>query len=396
MLLNSALFSNVIWLVPMLVRLRFGAADDSARDWQTTLVTAAIPTFMVLSIFWNELLRRVSLRTYLLIFWLTAALPLGLIGAVRTYPQLLLCHIPAMIGWAGWMPVGGKLLKDFYSDAIRGRVYAVLNVVGVSASIASIYFVGGWLAVDPDAFRLFLPAAAAMQLVAVAIIWRLARRLPNTGGAQPTAAPWNWSLLVRPVLHMGEVLRADHVFRRYEQAFMTYGAAYMLCDALLPVLATTKLGMEYRAYAYSTQMILKGVTLVLTLPMGWLLDRIGAVRTSGLVFAVLAFYPLLLLAADTPTGVGVASAVYGVGMAGVSLSWLLGPVALAGRAERVPHYVAIHTTLVGVRGVLFQGLGMLIYRLTGSFTWPLLISAGAFVWAAGQMWRLHRATRPAA
>jgi Na+-transporting NADH:ubiquinone oxidoreductase subunit NqrE len=98
-------------------------------------------------------------------------------------------------------------------------------------------------------------------------------------------------------------------------------------------------------------------------------------------------------------GLGLATAVYGIGMAGVQMSWMLGPVALAGSPEKVPQYVAIHATLVGVRGILFQCLGMALYRLTGSFTWPLLLAAAAFAWAAAQMVRLHalqRATRGAA
>lgn len=387
-LLHTALFANVMWLIPMLVRLHFGAADPATRDWQTTLVTAAIPTFMVLSIFWHEVLERVRVRTYLLSFWLVAALPLGAIGIAQTYSQLVVCHVVAMIGLAGWTPIGGKLLKDFYADAIRGRVYAVLSAVALAGGVVAVYAVGRWLDADPEAFRTYLPIAALVQLVGVAVLWRLAERGAD---ARPSPTPrWTCAVLVRPVRQMGAVLRGDPVFRRYEQAFMTYGAAFMLCDALLPVLATTKLGMEYRDYAHSTQVILKLATLALMLPMGWILDRFGPVRTSALAFAVLTLYPLLLAVAGGATGVGVASVVYGIGMAGVSMGWMLGPVALAGDAARVPQYVAIHTTLVGVRGIVFQGLGMLLYRLTGSFAWPLLLAAAAFLWAAGQMWRLHR------
>jgi len=143
-LLHTALFANVMWLIPMLVRLHFGAADPATRDWQTTLVTAAIPTFMVLSIFWHEVLERVRVRTYLLSFWLVAALPLGAIGIAQTYSQLVVCHVVAMIGLAGWTPIGGKLLKDFYADAIRGRVYAVLSAVALAGGVVAVYAVGRW------------------------------------------------------------------------------------------------------------------------------------------------------------------------------------------------------------------------------------------------------------
>jgi hypothetical protein len=60
----------------------------------------------------------------------------------------------------------------------------------------------------------------------------------------------------------------------------------------------------------------------------------------------------------------------------------------------VPQYVAIHATFVGIRGKIFQGLGVLLYSLTDGFTLPFLLAAGAFAWSAVQMWRLDRLMRP--
>lgn len=386
--LQSALAANVVWLMPLLVRLRFGADDPLWRDWQTTLVTAAVPAFLMLSIFWNELLGRVRLRTYLLVTWLMAALPLGCVGLVSTYWQLLACHVIAMAGAASWAPLSGKLLKSFYSDAIRGRAYAILNTAVLAGSLTAVYLVGGWLERDPEAFRVFFPIGAAVQVAGFGLLLGLARwtAMPD----QPAAATrHSWASVLRPITSMREVLRADRTFLRYETAFMTYGAAFMLCDALLPVLGTDKFHMRYEDYAHSTHVVMRLVMLTAMLPMGWLIDRLGAVRTSCLAFAVLTGYPLLLLAADGKLGVGLASAVYGLGLAGVQMGWMLGPVSLAGSPEKVPQYVAIHATLVGVRGLLFQGLGMLVYKLTGSFLWPLLLAATAFLWAALQMRQLH-------
>ena len=387
-LLNALLFANTAWLIPLLVRLRFGSAHPDWKDWQTTLVTAAVPAVMMSSILWNELLRRMALRHYLLLFWLTAAVPLGCLALVQNYWQLFLCHVIATLGSASWTPVNGKLLERFYAVEIRGRVYALLNIVTHGGGIVTVYLVGRWLERNPDAFRLYFPLAAIVQLAGVALLVRLARR---AGASDPVDVRWplSWSGLLRPVLRMGAVLRSDRTFRRYEQAFMTYGAAFMLCDALLPVLATDRLHMRYEDYAHSTQMISKIALLAVVLPAGWTLDRLGAMRTSGIAFGVLAMYPLLLLTARDWSGVATASAVMGVGMGWVSMGWMLGPVALAGTGERVPHYVAIHATLVGVRGIVFQGAGMLLYKLTGGFAWPLLIAAAAFTWAAFQMWRLH-------
>jgi MFS family permease len=136
--------------------------------------------------------------------------------------------------------------------------------------------------------------------------------------------------------------------------------------------------------------------LAVTLPLGWLQDRVGAVRLSCLAFSLLTLYPVLLLTSSGVTTLALASVVFGFGMAGVQFGWMLGPVALAGTPEKVPQYVAIHATLVGVRGILFQGLGMAFYKLTGSFFWPLLAATITFAWAAWQMWQLQDALRTTA
>ena len=343
---------------------------------------------MVLSIFWNDLLRRLRLSRYLLVYWLIAVFPLGCVALAHNYWQLLACHVIATAGLGGQSPLNGKLLKHFYSDAVRGRAYALLNVVMLATGIAAVYAVGAWMERDANAFRVYFPCVALAQLVGIAVLLGLARLTGMTDQRQPELRA-SWAGLVRPVLHMGATLREDRTFLCYERAFMTYGAAFMLCDALLPVLATTRLGLRYEDYAYSTQVVTKVVMLATTLPIGWLHDRIGPVRTSGLAFAVLALYPLLLGIAGGASGVALASIPYGLGMAGVQMGWMLGPVLLAGTADKVPQYVAIHATLVGIRGIVFQGLGMLLYKLTGTFTAPLVLAAIAFIWAAGQMRRLH-------
>lgn len=388
MAMYTIVYVNALWVVPLLVRLKFGSADPNIRDWQTTLITAAIPTFMIFSIFWNALLARLPLRRYAFVYWTVSVLPLACLALVQNYWQLLLCHVAATAGQGSWTPLNGKLLKHLYPDRLRGRVYGVLNAASLIAAIISVWALGRWLESRPDAFRVYFPVTAGIQFAGLFLLVWLGRRtgmpderVEGTGGF--------WKRVVGPVTHMGAVLRADRTFARYETAFMTYGAAYMMCDALLPIYATVKLHMGYEDYAHSTQMILRLVMLLSTLPMGWIHDRIGPVRTSCLAFAVLIGYPLLVWHAGDFWGLSVASVVYGLGLAAVGMGWMLGPVVLAKTPERVPQYVAIHATLVGFRGVIFQGLGTLLYKLTGSFVGPFVLASLLFTHATWQMWRLH-------
>jgi len=186
------------------------------------------------------------------------------------------------------------------------------------------------------------------------------------------------------------VLKADPVFARYEAAYMTYGVGWMVCYALVPFIATKKLNLDYDEFALSIQVsYLVGLVLMMW-PSGYLIDRIGAVRSVGISFGLLALYPVGLMLATSFAQLCVISFLYGIAHAATSMGWTLGPVSLAPEPSKVPQYVAIHATLVGLRGIVFQGLGVWIYHLTASFVLPLIMATIAFVWSAAQMWSLHR------
>jgi len=123
-------------------------------------------------------------------------------------------------------------------------------------------------------------------------------------------------------------------------------------------------------------------------PAGWLMDKLGPSKMACLSFGIYFAYPILLMLATNPTQLSFASAIYGIAAAGVSVCWMLGPVNLAPSPDKVPQYVAIHATLVGLRGAVFQFFGVWLYTATGSFYAPLTLAAAGFGWAAWQMWRL--------
>lgn len=390
--LAAALYATgtaVLSILPILARRRFGAGD-----WQTMFVTAAPPTLLVCSIFWNVLLTRLSVGRYLLVHWGCGVLPLALVALAQSFWHLLGAHLVAAVGAAGWSPVSGHLLERLYPPGRRGRAFGVISAAMLGSGMLTSLGIGVWLERDGESFRWYMPLVAAVQGVGLGLLALLAQ---GVGGRDPIPAaartPRRLRDTLAPLRHMRDILRGDRMFLRYEQAFMTYGAGWMICHALLPVLVTTRLGLSYQEIAHSTQVVFGAAMLAMIYPMGWVIDRVGAARSSALSFAGLAGYPLGLLLARGPLEVALASAVYGAAMAGVQHGWMLGPVALAPTPGQVPHYVAIHTTLVGLRAVVGQGLGMALYRLTHSLTWPLLMASAAFAWGAWQMWRLDRTRR---
>ncbi|MDX2131623.1 MAG: MFS transporter [Planctomycetota bacterium] len=377
-----------IWFVfPVLARKRF-----EANDWQTLIVTASSSVLFALSIFWNDLFSRRSFASYLKTWWVVACVPLALCALAVDYWTLLVPYVISCMGVAGYHPAGGDLLKSLYPAATRGRVYSAMWGASMVFGALMGWGVGEWLEIDHNAFRYYLPAAAGLQLAGIWVFIRLSHRTGHGAGRvmAPARGAGLLKRLVEPISHAKEVLRTDRVFARYEAAYMTYGVGWMIAYALLPMLVTDRLNLKYDEIAFSTQTVYLLALVACLWPAGLLMDRLGPVRSTGLSFGMLAVYPMLYLWADDTYGLSIASLVYGAAHAGASVGWMLGPVALAPTPEKVPQYVAIHATLVGVRGKLFQLLGVGLYMALGDFRVPLVIASLAYVWSCVQMFQLDR------
>lgn len=393
--------TSVSFLLPIIARKQFNASD-----LETTVITSANNVLAILSIFWGAFFPRMRLSTYTLLYFFVSLVPLGLCALAQNYTQFCILAVLSAIGNAGWTPIAGDLLRRFYPAELRGKVFGLLVVIVTLFAAGGSLIVGRWMGHNPDAFRIYMPIAVGIQLVGVAILLSVARQhrgfVPDVEPSRAATVKQALRVLrrprairaglydsaIRPILHAGEVLKADRVFARYEAAFMTYGIGWMTAWGLLPLVVTEKLKLDYQQINESTQFVYLALTVLVTLPAGWLVDRIGAMRTCMIAFAFYALWPIGIILADSPGTLVLASVAYGACSSLVNMGWMLGPVTLAPTADKVPQYIAIHTTMVGLRAILFMFGALGLYTLTGSFTIPLAIGAIAFWWASYQMWRL--------
>jgi len=253
--------------------------------------------------------------------------------------------------------------------------------------------IGGWMSHDHEAFRWYLPLIATLQGGGLLLMVYLSRRSIHTRELAAADTRSFYNRVVEPITHMKEVLKNDRVFAQYETAYMIYGIGWMICYALLPLLITDKLKLPYDQATGSTQVPYQIVLGLAFAPAGLMMDKLGAIRSTGISFLLLTLYPIGLIFAASSFDLTMVSAFYGLAHAGASVGWVLGPVALAPSKDKVPQYVAIHATMVGSRGKLFLGLGVLLYSLTHCFTWPLVVGAAGFLFSSYIMLKLHGKVR---
>lgn len=361
-----------------------------ASKWQVLLMTAAPAVLLALSIFWGDQLKRTRLIPYLLTYWGFALVPLGVIGLSQPFWLVIAVFLVHCIGQAAWPVVNGEILKAMYPDSVRGRLYGLIITCTTIGAAGMAYGLFAWLERNPQAFRTFMPVASVVQLAGIGILCWLLWKSGVLAGRKPVTERASFSQRVfEPLTHTSAVLRNDKMFARYEAAFMTYGAAWMICEALKPNLLTDKLGLSFEEIGRSAFFTFQIAVAACTFLAGSLMDRLGAARLCVLAFGLYTLYPIGLATAAGADDIMLATVVYGICTAGVNAGWMLGPVSLAPSPDKVPQYVAIHATMVGLRGTVFQFLGIAMLQVTGSYSWSLGLAAILFAWASWQMWRLH-------
>lgn len=380
---------GALGIMPVLLRKTFFAGE-----WQTTLATMAIPTMAVLTLFWNEVYRRVGTRKYLIGFWLTNHVPLAGVTFCETPTGVLVFYIASTSTFCGVSLFYADVLRTCYPARIRNRLFAALNSVSLLCTIGSAYAVGTWLDLDPEAFRIYLPITVLLAGAGVMLLIRISDK-PSFRDRHVDEVTQPLRVSLSRVAHnMVDVFRADRDFRRCEAAFFVYGLGFMSCYALLPFLVCDKLELDYAQVARSTQVSYNLVMLFTFFAGGYLMDRLGALRVTAWSFVLVIFYPIGLTLVTGEISLTAVVIYNAVAMTGVQLAGTMVPLELARSPAQTPTYISIHTALIGPRAVIGHVAAVALYEWTGRIEPPLLIAATLYAGGAILMIRLEREYRP--
>ncbi len=383
-----AVQTGVYMMVPVLLRKQF-----AATEWQTTLATSAIPIMCMLAIFWNEVYQRLRTPSYLLLVLVMSVMPLGGIALCTQPSTVLVLVLVSAAGMGGINSLYADLLRSCYPPAARNRVFGFVKFVEQLTIMSTAFIVGTWLDNDHGAYRIYFPASVVVIGIGLWLLHRISseRLFQERLRVQPTATLF---ASLRGAYHsMARIFREDEDFRRFETAYCIYGLGWMICYALLPFVVVDVLHLTYGEVAWSTQVATQMILLLMLVPASYLMDRLGPIHLSAWCFLTLVIYPIGLILAWDAWSLMTVSILYGVSMAGVNLSWTLGPVSLARSASMAPQYLAIHATLTSVRAILGQFPAVALYAWTRSIYLPLAIAAAMFLTGAVLMVRLERFRR---
>lgn len=409
-LLPWALLGLAVGLVEgatVAVLVKKGFAGLVAPHWvnfAVALLSGAPALANISSFAWANLAHgraRVSLlvaaqTAFALVIGLVAFAPFSAAGLVMTIAAVIV----ARLLWAGVLTVRAAVWTANYPRGVMARITGRFVTVTVPGVVLTALAAGWVLDRQAHASRWLYGAAAACGLLGAwyyrsVRVRREYQLLAAEAEAQGSAGPFSLRML-------REILRSDAAFRSYMFWMSLYGSGNLMVNALLVVLFTDHLGLS----GFRQIMLLSVVPLgLIPVFIPWwarLFDRGHVIKYRSRQCWVL-FMAILLVTAGVWTAqvwlLWLGAVMAGAGYAGANLGWNLGhnDFASLGRAQ---HYMGVHVTLTGVRGLIAPPLGIACYQLlerwrpgTGmlALLLPLaLIAAGGLGFV--RMYRLSRNT----
>jgi len=364
-----------------------------APSWIAPAMVVLSQASWIASPMWEHAVARVPPNRAFRIFGAFALTALACMALVRVEPTaqgdghgvgdlalFLGCYALCHVAFGGQIAQRGALIRSNYMALNRGRVFGVLSVISRSASIVSAKAAGMLLNADPRWLRLTFPLAGALVFLENATLslirWRRGGRTAVASAGFREA----WKRSAR-------LLRDDRAFRMYEIGWSLYGIGFLMSTPMIVVFGERGLQVSYNEWTWAQGVAMPVAGILATAPVGRLVDHIGPVRATAASWFLLTVFFALIPFATTAGHLIAGFALWGFAMAGVGVTWNLGPLAFAPEGDG-RKYAAAHVALVGVRSVIGPPLGYLIAE-TVSLRAAFGVAAVLVFSAAVLCWRLR-------
>lgn len=239
------------------------------------------------------------------------------------------------------VPLMTQIYRENYPTRHRGKLYSrtVMMRIGTAAVFSEL--AGRVLSADLSRYRwLLLVFAAAFAFVAWCLVKMPSRPLTDTGGSHP--------------FHAMRHLRNDRVFRHVLVCWMLMGFAnLMMLPMRVEYLANERhgLALDVRMIALLVGVIPNVARLLVSPVWGWIFDRTDFLRLRILLNLGFAAGILSFFLSESLPGLVVGAIIFGVSASGGDVAWGLWVTKFASK-EHTAEYMAVHTFLTGVRGVI--------------------------------------------
>lgn len=282
------------------------------------------------------------------------------------------------------IPGQNAAMRSRYKKGHRGLLFGwTMSALNLFA-LPSAMLVGALLDADFSYYRWLFVVEGIMGCAQASVMGLMARGMKDpVAVAQSSLADFFKSI--------GQVVKGDREFVKFEIFFMIYGFGFMTIQPAIPFYSTEVLGLSYEQYALAKGVIGQLGLLLLAPFLGSKMDKLHPFKFTGVVCMILAGFPLLLVCSSLIPSLAVplfyaAWVAFAIGIAGVVLSWNMSSMFFAPEG-RTATYQGLHVTATAMRGFFAPVLGSVVMEYLG-FTANFLVSF-AFFTTASILFLLH-------
>jgi hypothetical protein len=289
--------------------------------------------------------------------------------------MMMIGVVGARICWAGVVTLRSTVWRVNYRRESRARVAGKLATIQSIVLTLVGLLIGAAMTINDDSFRLLYPLAALCGLFGAAVY----RRVRLRGHRALVLAERTMSLDERPSLNplaVGRVLRNDKQFDRFMACQYVFGVGNLMVGTPLVIILKDRFDFGYIA-SIAIVATIPFLFVPLSIPF-WarLFDKVHIIRFRAIhSWTFVASTSLILVAtvASQSWLLWISAAVQGIAFGGGVLAWNLGHHDFTSR-QQASHYMGVHVTLTGVRGLIGPTIAWCLYELLqmhspGSGSW---------------------------
>lgn len=328
----------------------------SASPFHLSIISSASGIGQLFTFYWGYIIRNRKDKLRMVVIPGTLArsifLLTPLVNSITLFLILILIYqIIAFISTPAYVEV----IRAMYPDILRARLMGIVRMVN-SLVVIIITPIAGKL-ISSIGFRWTFFFGAIFGIISSLIFSKIKLRQQDIGSTDSYV----------PIKSILSIPFLDRRFGTYLAIFFMYGVGNWLSSPIYPIVLVDRLQATSLQVGFIST-VSSSVSAISYIFWGRYIDRENPIHALALIFSLDFLIPFgYLLASIKPIYLFVicSAVVSGIANAGIDLSVMNAIMNIAPKTE-IASYMALHSTFVGIRGVIGPFLGATLYSFIGA------------------------------
>ncbi len=353
-------------LIPFIMR-----KSLNANILEVTLFSSLKSVIPLFSFYWGSSLarQRKKLLPNYLWAWTIGRLPFLFIPWIDSVWFLIFAGAIYQFFYRAGIPSNIEILKLNIDKKRRETLYAQLYVLGFIENIVFGSFIGKFLDMNPNAWKMLFFTATLLSFSSIFIQMRIP--LPPNLEMDKKVPPITTNRLVQPIKDCIHLMRSRPDFAHFQWGFMIGGFGLLILRPALTIFYTDVLDLSHHQIG-TARYVWMGCGVVTSFLMWRKAFNFMSVRgLTTCITLIFSFFPFFMTCAQKNVlWINAAFLLFGIAQTGSHLVWHLSGTFFA-QNEDSSKFTAANILMLGLRGLVATILGGILLKTAGPL--PVLV-----------------------